>query len=545
MAGPGFAGRSAAIGALAAVAVSLLLPATGSAATSPPARPNVIIIMADDMGFSDIGCYGSEIPTPNIDALAANGLRFTQFYNSARCSPTRAALLTGLHPHQAGMGELAESPGSPLNSEAAPGYTKFLNANCVTLAEVLKPSGYHTYLAGKWHLGQTGEAKWPLQRGFERYYGMLAGSGSYFRPTGLRGLTLDNQPLPPPEAPDYYTTDAFTDYALRFLGEQKDNAPFFLYLAFNAPHWPLHARAEDVARFVGRYRAGWDQMRPERNARVRSLGLLSAVTPVAPRDEDVRAWDTLTEEQKTEMDYRMAVYAAQISRMDWNVGRLVEHLRKQGQLDNTVILFLSDNGACDEPGNDLGSGHRSAINDPAAGGLGNANPAGGSSYGRGWANFSNTPFRRFKSHLHEGGIATPLVVHWPHGLRTKAGGIVTAPGSINDVMPTVLDLSGATYPTERHGVKIFPLEGRSLLPLFTADEPPAPRWFFWEQYNNKAVRHGDWKAIQPAKSKEWELYDLAADRTELHNLASERPDILQKLAAAWLEWAGTHQVLPK
>lgn len=542
---PAWAALSTGLRSFAAFAVGLPLLATGLATAPQPGRPNVIIIMADDMGFSDIGCYGSEIPTPNLDALAANGLRFSQFYNSARCSPTRAALLTGLHPHQAGMGVLAESPGAPVNPDAAPGYTKFLNANCVTLAEVLKPAGYHTYLAGKWHLGQTGESKWPLQRGFERFYGMLAGSGSYFRPTGLRGLTLDNQPLPPPEAPDYYTTDAFTDRALSFLSEQKDQAPFFLYLAFNAPHWPLHARAEDVARFVGRYRAGWDELRAHRDAKVRSLKLVAAETAMTSRDEKVRAWDTLTAEQKSEMDYRMAVYAAQIARMDWNIGRLVDYLRERGELDNTLILFLADNGGCDEPGNDFGGGNLRSINDPAAESLGAVDPTQGSSYGRGWANFSNTPFRRYKSHLHEGGIATPLVVHWPRGIQRKPGGIVTAPGSINDVMPTVLELSGASYPTERNGKKIFPIEGRSLLPLFAGDEAPAPRWFFWEQYNNKAVRHGDWKAIQPAKSEEWELYDLATDRTELRNLAAERPEILQKLTAAWLEWAGTHQVLPK
>mgnify|MGYP000529203719 CR=1 FL=1 len=415
----------------------------------------------------------------------------------------------------------------------------------MTLAEVLQPAGYHTYMAGKWHLGQNGQEKWPRQRGFERYYGMLAGSGSCFRPTGLRGLTLDNEALPPPQSADYYTTDAFTDYALRFLGEQKDDAPFFLYLAYNAPHWPLHARAEDVARFVGHYRSGWDCLRAERNARVRSLKIVDASTAVASRDEKVRAWEVLTEEQKTELDYRMAVYAAQIARMDWHIGRLLADLRAQGKLENTVIFFLNDNGGCDEPENDFGGGNRSAINDPAAGSLGAGNPAGGSSYGKGWANISNIPFRRFKSHLHEGGIATPLIVHWPAGLRKTAGGIITAPACINDVMPTVLGLSGAAYPAERNGTKIFPLEGQTLLPLLVSDAVPGPRWFFWEQYKNKAVRHGDWKAVQPATSEAWELYNLAVDRTELRNLAAEKSEIVGELTAAWAGWAATHQVLPK
>ncbi len=508
-------------------------------------RPNIVIILADDMGFSDIGCYGSEIPTPNIDGLAANGLRFSQFYNSARCSPTRAALLTGLHPHQTGMGQLAESPGAVGNPDAAPGYTKFLNASCVTIGEVLGPAGYHTYLSGKWHLGQNGREKWPLQRGFERYYGILAGSGSYFRPTGLRGLTLDNEALATPDGANYYTTDAFTDHAIRFLREQKDSAPFFLYLAFNAPHWPLHARSEDVARFVGHYRAGWDTLRLQRNARIRTLGIVSAKTDIAPRDGNVRAWETLSERQITEMDYRMAVYAAQVSRLDWNIGRLVDYLRNCAQLDNTIIFFLSDNGACDEPGNDFGGGNFSAINDPEAGSLGAGDPTQGSSYGRGWANVSSVPFRGFKSHLYEGGIATPLVVHWPRGIRRKTGEIVRTPGCINDVMPTLLQLSGASYPHENHGNKPFPLEGRSLVPLLVEGELGESRWFFWEQYNNKAVRYGNWKAIQPSRSNDWELYDLASDRTELHNVASDYPENLLELKQAWHEWARTHQVLPK
>ncbi|MEO6245885.1 MAG: sulfatase-like hydrolase/transferase, partial [Opitutaceae bacterium] len=351
----------------------LLLLAAGHravVAAAPSLRPNIVIILADDMGFSDIGCYGSEIPTPHLDALAKNGLRFTQFYNTARCSPTRASLLTGLHPHQAGMGTLAEDPGKQAPANAAEGYRQVLSHDSVTIAEVLRPSGYHTYMAGKWHLGYHGEEKWPLARGFERYYGIISGAASYFRPSGGRGLTLDNTPLPSPENKDYYTTDAFTDHALKFIGEQKDRNPFFLYLAFNAPHWPLHAREEDVKKFVGRYRAGWDRVREERFARQKKVGIVPAAAVLSPRDDGARAWETLTDPQKTELDYRMAVYAAQVHRLDFNVGRLVADLRRRGQLENTLIFFLTDNGGCAEPYDDLGGGAFSAINQPDAAGSG-------------------------------------------------------------------------------------------------------------------------------------------------------------------------------
>jgi arylsulfatase len=517
------------------------VPALGST------RPNIVVILADDMGFSDIGCYGSEIPTPNLDALAADGLRFTQFYNTARCSPTRAALLTGLHPHQAGMGTLAEDPGKQARPEAAAGYQEFLNDRCITLAEALQPSGYSTYMSGKWHLGYHGREKWPRQRGFDRFYGLVSGASSYFRPKDPRGLTLDNTPLPTPSDPDYYTTDAFTDHALQFLREHRDDTPFLLYLAYTAPHWPLHARDEDIAKFVGRYLSGWDALREARLARQKALGIVSPSTILSPRDDGARAWDALTEEQKTHLDYRMAVYAAQVHRMDWNIGRVVEHLRASGRLDNTLILFLSDNGGSAEPYNDLGGGAFSAINDPAAGGAGGATAMNaGSSYGTGWANASNTPFRRYKSRLHQGGIATPLIVHWPAGLGTPPGGLTHAPGYLTDIMPTVLEVTGSEYPQSRHGVSLTPLVGRSLAPVFATGTRTPPAFFFWEQYNNKAVRRGDWKDVQPSEAgSPWELYDLASDPAELHDLAATEPSMLRELTTAWQSWAESHQVLPK
>jgi arylsulfatase len=532
---------------LGLTAMSFPLPSGFAAENSRPAlRPNIVLIMADDMGFSDIGCYGGEIPTPNIDALAADGLRFTQFYNTARCSPTRAALLTGLHPHQTGVGILAEDPGQKADADAAAGYTRFLNKKCITIAEALKPAGYHTYMAGKWHLGYHGQEKWPLQRGFERYYGCISGAVSYFKPTDPRGLTLDNKPLATPDDPEYYTTDAFTDYAMRFVREQQDDKPFFLYLAFNAPHWPLHAPQKEVDKFVGKYRSGWDQLRQERYARLVKEGIINKEWPLSPRDDGARAWETLSEEQKTQLDYRMAVYAAQVHRMDWNIGRLVQTLHEVNKFDNTLILFLSDNGGCAEPYFDLGGGDIKAVNQPQAGWVGGKGTGqGGSSYGTGWANASNTPFRRFKSMLHEGGIAAPLVVHWPVGLKIKPGALTHSPGYLTDVMPTALEVAGIDYPTLFNGRELHPLAGRSLVPIFQNGTRQDPEWMFWEQYNNRAVRHGNWKAVRPAEAKEWELYDLQKDRTELTNLAQEYPEVLSKMINAWDQWAKANQVLPK
>lgn len=523
------------------LAFSLAVPA------AQPSKPNIVVILADDMGFSDLGCYGGEIPTPHLDSLAMGGLRFTQFYNSARCSPTRAALLTGLDPHQTGVGVLANDAkpggGSSAPPDAGPGYIQHLNDRCVTLAEVLRPAGYHTYMTGKWHVGAFEQAQWPMGRGFDRFYGVLAGTVSYFKPAAPRPAFDGNQPLPMPEDPNYYTTDVFTDHALRFLREQKDQAPFFLYLAFTAPHYPLHARPEDITKFVGRYRAGWDQLRAERHARQQQLGIIGRDVPLSPRDPSVRAWDTLNEEQKTQLDYRMAVYAAQVYRLDLNVGRLLAELRQRNALDNTLVLFLSDNGASNEPGPDLGGGDFANINDPMKRGQGGAN---GSTYGAGWANLSNTPFRRYKAMLHEGGIVTPLIAHWPAGLKTKPGSLTAAPGYLTDLMPTLLEVAGAKYPATFGGKAPFPLEGKSLVPVFQTGTRPAREWFFWEQYGNRAVRRGDWKAVSPADSGgKWELYDLARDRTESRNLAADRAELVQELSTAWERWAWSHQVLPK
>ena len=502
-------------------------------------RPNVVIIMADDMGWSDIGSYGGEIPTPNLDALASNGIRFAQFYNNARCCPTRASLLTGLYAHQAGIGQMTEEPENPDTYHwGTPGYQGFLNRHCVTIAEALKTNGYHTYMTGKWHVGMHGQEKWPLQRGFDRYYGILAGATSYRKPQGGRGLTLDNQKLDPPTDPNYYSTDAFTDYAIKFIQEQKDKNPFFLYLAFNAPHWPLQAKPTDIAKFKSKYNVGWDVIRQQRLARQEKLGLLAATTSVSTRDYRVRPWADLSAGEKDSTAYRMAVYAAQVSALDQNVGKLVAELKKRDQFDNTLIIFLSDNGACAETYDELGSRPMSRINDP--------NFSGPVSYGIGWANVSNTPLFEYKVKPYEGGIRAPFIAHYPNGIKTQRGRITNVKGHIMDLMPTILDLTNSTYPKTFHnGQRITPLSGRSLLPTLKTGTQPDPAYMYWEHEWYGAVRKGDWKAIYHLKKETWELYNIVTDPIEAHDEAKKQPILLADLQQHWRQWANTHDVFPK
>ena len=506
-------------------------------------KPNVVIFLVDDMGYSDIGCYGGEIMTPNLDKLASTGVRFTQFYNTSRSCPARASLMTGLYQHQAGIGQMSEDPGTfkketqrDINDWGSEGYQGYLNRNCVTIAEVLKENGYHTYMAGKWHLGMHGQEKWPLQRGFERFYGILAGAASYLRPEGGRGLTLDNEHLPAPESP-YYTTDAFTDHALQFVGEQKDDKPFFLYLAFNAPHWPLQAKEEDIQKFTKLYRSkGWDKIRQERYNRMQKMGIIDKNVGFAEWEN--RSWDELTEKEKDESAYRMAVYAAQVHCVDYNVGKVIDYLKKTKQLDNTLILFLADNGACAEPYLELGGGKQEDINNPACNNM--------PSYGRAWAQTSNTPFRKYKCRSYEGGISTPLIFSWNKKLGNRHGNLCTIPGYLPDIMPTVLEATGAAYPETYHGGnKIHPLVGTSLFPAITEKVPSLHEYMYWEHQGNRAIRYGNWKAIRDEAGTEWELYDIVKDRTEKNNLASQHPDVLKKLRNEWEYWAIKYNVLPK
>ncbi|MEM6362939.1 MAG: arylsulfatase [Planctomycetota bacterium] len=492
-------------------------------------RPNVVIIMADDMGYSDIGCYGGEIETPCLDGLASSGLRFTQFYNTARCCPTRAALLTGLHQHQTGIGQMTETPKGP-RDDSRPAYQGFLNRSCVTLAELLGAGGYHTYMAGKWHLGYHGKEKWPRQRGFDRFYGSIAGATSYFKPQGKRGVTLDNDNLDAPKDPNYYTTDAFTDYALQFIEEQQDDRPFFLYLAYTVPHWPLHARQEDIQKYVGKYRdIGWDELRRQRLAKQKQLGIVDPSTQIPPRDEGVRAWRDLSGKQKEQLDYRMAVYAAMVDRMDQNIGHVVSLLKQREQLDNTLLFFLSDNGGCAEPYRDLGGGRFKDINNP--------NQSGAISYGQGWANASNTPFRKFKVFNHEGGISTPLIVHWPKGLKTSPGEITSHPAQLIDLMPTILDISGVEYPNQYMGHAIPAPEGVSFAAKLMGKPSEPAEWMYWEHAGHAAVRNADLKAILPRGEKQWQLYDLSTDRQETKDLATARPVVVTQMASQWKSWA--------
>lgn len=539
----------------------------------PPARPNIIVILSDDMGFSDIGCYGGEIKTPNLDGLAENGLRFTQFYNNARCCPTRASLLTGLYSHQAGIGHMMED-------RAHAGYRGDLNRNSVTLAEALRPSGYATYAVGKWHVtpGKNAEQlaqthNWPLQRGFDRYYGTIHGAGSFWDPSSLvRDSTLVtafNDPEYHPER--FYYTEALSDQAVRFIAEHRQRSgakPFFLYLAYTAAHWPMHALEKDIARYKGRYDAGYFPVREARYAKGKSLGLIDPRWPMSPQPDP---WDRV--ESKDWESRGMEVYAAMIDNMDQGIGRLTAELKRQGQFENTLIFFLQDNGGCAEA-----TGRNTTEQNPYKGrpakpvyaliskedpqydstpkqtrdgfpvimGTG-AMPGPADTfiaYGRGWANVSNTPFREYKHWTHEGGISTPLIVHWPQGIPVaQRNRLVRSPGHLIDLMPTCLDLSGARYPTAVGGNTIHPLEGLSLRPVFTGRDLKRPRPIFWEHEGNRAVREGKWKIVAK-ENQAWELYDIEADRTEMSDLAARHPAKVQELAAKWGAWAARANVLP-
>jgi arylsulfatase A-like enzyme len=505
----------------------------------PAKRPNIVLILADDMGYSDLGCYGSEIDTPHLDGLAARGTRLTQMYNAARCCPTRASLLTGLYPHQVGVGHMVDDLGLDP-------YQGYLNDRCVTIAEALRAAGYATYMSGKWHVGgrlrqarsdsRAGTPRFPrpIDRGFDHHFGTLAGAGSYFDPTLL---VRDAEFITPGE--DFYYTDAIGEEAVRMISEGgRTGKPFFLHVAFTAPHFPLHALEEDVARYRGRYRAGWDTLRAERSERQRAPRL-------SPRDPKAPAWEDVADKEWE--DHRMAVYAAQIDRMDQNVGRILAALRETGAEDNTLVLFLSDNGGSAEyqPPGDMTNLPPLPNGTPVRRGNLPENTPGGPetwmSYDLPWANLSNTPFRRYKHYAHEGGISTPLIAVWP-GL-IPAGGVGHAPGHVVDVLPTCLEAVGAAYPDEYDGRAILPVEGESLLPLLRGESWSRERALVWEHEGNRAVRLGDLKLVS-AHPGPWELYDMTADRAELQDLAGQRSDQLPALVAAYDTWSARAGVLP-
>ncbi|NUN95020.1 MAG: arylsulfatase [Candidatus Omnitrophica bacterium] len=492
--------------------LALILTASETPA-APATRPNIMIILADDMGFSDLGCYGSEIATPHLDGLAETGVRFTQFYNTARCCPSRASLLTGLYSHQAGVGHM-------IGDYGLPGYRGFLNENCVTLAEVLKGAGYRTLMTGKWHVGEK-RPHWPLDRGFDRYLGLISGGSNYFRLDPERTMARDNESFRPDGIENFYLTDYFTDGAIAFLEDYKDEAnPFFLYVAYTAPHWPLHAPQEDINKYRGKYLKGWDALREERRHRMIELGLLDPKWELTARDEAAPAWDQV--EDKELSDLKMAVYAAQIDRMDQNIGRLLSKLQELGKRDNTLILFLADNGGCAEEIN------RGTPGAPPG------SPDSFLSYGLPWANASNTPFRLYKHWVHEGGISTPLIASWPAVIRE--GRTTGEVGHVIDLMPTCADVAQAEYPKTHRGHEILPMEGKSLRAVLESGASLGERPIFWEHEGNRAVRVGKWKLVSKHPGA-WQLFDLEADRSEMHNLADADPDRVARLAALYEDWA--------
>lgn len=500
-------------------------------------RPNIILILADDMGYSDIGCYGGEVKTPTLDKLASEGIRYRQFYNGARCCPTRASLMTGLYPHQAGMGWMAAA------DLGTPAYQGNLNKESVTIAEVLRSAGYSTYMTGKWHL--TNERKiegevidnWPAQRGFEKFFGIIPGAANYFTPF----VYSNNARYKAPGNGNYYLTDAISDTSVKYLNEHftaDKNKPLFMYVAYNAPHWPLHAPKASIEKYKNLYLKGWDQLRQERMAKQRKIGLMSETAVLSPRDGQVPAWNTLSEKEKEEMASRMAIYAAQIDIMDQGIGRIVKALKDNHQLDNTLIFFLSDNGACAEF---ISSGKSKAVD-------GTADTY--ESYRINWANVSSTPFREYKHFTHEGGIATPLIVHWPKGVSPGLNNsFAVGYGQLTDIMATCVDVAKAKYPATFEGNKIHPLEGKSLAPHFSGTDNKKGK-MYWEHEANIAMRDGKWKLVAKTpedtefdKSK-LQLFDLDADPSEMNDLAGKNPSRVASMYEEWLGWAKRINAFP-
>ncbi|MBN1640761.1 MAG: arylsulfatase, partial [Anaerolineae bacterium] len=506
-------------------------------------RPNIILILADDMGFSDIGCFGSEIATPHLDQLAADGIRFTQTYNCARCCPTRASLLTGLYPHQAGVGHMVSNRGTPA-------YQGYLRDDCVTIAEALRAGGYRTMLSGKWHVGgiyarndpddwRTGDRERPLppDRGFDEWYGTPAGAGSYFNPKPL----FRNTTLIEPEGDAYYYTDAVSEEAVHMIERAAaGDRPFFLHVSYTAPHWPLHAFEEDIARYQGRYRAGWDAIRTARHEELNGLGILDRTWDISPRDATAPPWEAV-EAQDWE-DRRMAVYAAQVTRMDRGIGQIVGALRQLGIARSTLVLFLSDNGGCAELLHEDGQRAKEwpTTLDGRAVRFGNTpdlmpgDAATYQSYELPWANASNTPFRLYKHWVHEGGIATPMIAYWPH--VAPGGALQHAPVHVIDLMATCLDVARVPYPDEHAGRAIQPVEGESFAPALRGEAWQRERPLFWEHEGNRAVRDARWKLVSKYPG-DWELYDMVADRTELHDLAASNAPQAAAMQALYAEWA--------
>ena len=549
------------------ILTSFLLSISITVAICAAERPNIIVIMSDDMGISDIGCYGSEIDTPRLNKLAENGLRFTQFYNTARCCPTRASLLSGLYPHQAGVGWMMVDRGHD-------GYRGEINRECLTIAEALKTSGYGTYMAGKWHVTKHispdgPKNNWPKQRGFDRFYGTIHGAGSLWDPNTL---TRDNTQITPVNDPEYnpkepwFYTDAIVDQTTRYIQEHvksKPNDPFFCYVSFTAAHWPMHAREKTIAKYKGKYDAGYNVIRQKRFQKMKELGIIKKNTELSPQPWE---WGRIKEQ---EWEIRcMEVYAAMVDEMDQGIGKIIDTLEGTGKMDNTLILFLQDNGGCAEAfgrSKNKSTGPRAEKPSlspmtkdqlqtrmqprqtrdgyPVRTGPG-VMPGPADTYigyGLGWANASNTPFREYKHWVHEGGISTPLIAHWPEGIKRK-GELDHQPGHLIDIMATCVDLGKVNYPKERDGKKIKPLEGKSLNTAFRGDKIQRDA-LYWEHEGNRAIRKGNWKLVSK-ENRPWELYDMATDRTELRDLSKNKIEIVKELSKAYQEYADRANVSP-
>jgi len=504
---------------------SLLLPffmfiiaAIAPQAIAEPPGPNIILIMCDDMGFSDIGCYGGEVMTPNLDRLAKEGMRFTQFYNNAKCTTTRASIVTGLYPR---FGK------------------SHLRRNMVTLGEVMGAADYKASLCGKWHLGAKDDTH-PYYRGFQSFYGLLDGCCNFFNPRQpdpkykggrVRNFAINDTPLH--DFPkDYYTTDAFTDHAIKAIHEANDEKKqFFVHLTYTCPHYPLHAKPEDIAKYRGKFKMGWEEMRKDRWKRQQEMGLVSDAWKLTDGDSRSYPWESANHDFE---DHRMAVYAAMIDSMDQNIGRLLETLKETGHDKDTLIMFLSDNGGCaEEPGG----------RDPSK-----RNPGPKEDYvavGPSWGWAQNAPFRRYKTWLHEGGITTPMIAWWPDSI--PANSINRDVAHIIDLLPTFVELAGTKYPKKFNEHEILPVEGISMLPLLLGKEREGHQQLAWYWSKNRALRQGDWKLVWDKLNpdKTWELYNIAKDRCEVNNLADEQPDRVKAMAKDWFAWADEMEVKVK
>ncbi|WP_121355226.1 arylsulfatase [Flavisolibacter nicotianae] len=533
-------------------------------ATAKDKRPNIVVILADDLGYSDIGCYGGEIATPNLDALAASGLRFRRFYNTSRCCPTRASLLTGVYNHNAGIGEMT-------TDRNLPGYRGFLTPNTVTIAEVLKEAGYHSGMVGKWHVSNTIEQKdpqaqlrwlnhqeehpffspveqYPTSRGFEKYYGNIWGVVDFFDPFSLVNGTEPVKNVPA----NYYHTNAINDSAVAYIRDfSKDDKPFFLYVAETAPHWPLHALPEDIKKYENTYKVGWDAIREARYKKMQQLGLIDpAKAPLSPRMAADLKWE---DNPDKDWDARaMAVHAAMIDRMDQGIGRIIRALKETGELDNTLVLFLSDNGASPENAMQYGTGFDrpsetragQKIAYPLKKGVLPGPETTFSSIGPRWANVANTPYQYAKAESYEGGIRTPLIASWPAGIRLPKGSFSNRTGHVMDFMATFVELAGARYPSSYKGNAIKPMQGSSLVPAFRSVKATGHTVLFNEHFGARYVRYDGWKLVSRNREP-WHLFRIDDDETELNDLAKQHPDVVQKLEKMWQDWTKENQVVPK